>query len=140
MSFRKMFETDSQVEQEGIWLDYGDGKKIRVARAGGANERYRTALQRVFAQHKRKLQLDVLSIKQQNDLVLEVFADTVVLEWEGVTQDDLLGNGSDEPVGYSKGNAIALFTALPELYRDVQEQAQSAAAFKTHLDELTAKN
>ena len=45
------------------------------------------------------------------------------LGWEGV--EDREGN----PMGFSRENVVKLFTDLPELFLDVQQQSQKAALF-----------
>jgi hypothetical protein len=46
-----------------------------------------------------------------------------VLGWEGV--EDREGN----PMEFSRDNVVRLFTDLPELFLDVQQQSQKAALF-----------
>ena len=122
------FETNKDLENSGIELDYGKNSKgepirIRVARAGGANKRFAKVLDRLLRPHKRQLANDQLSDDVAKDVMIQAYADAVVLGWEGV--EDREGN----PMGFSRENVVKLFTDLPELFLDVQQQSQKAALF-----------
>jgi hypothetical protein len=67
-------------------------------------------------------------------LLREVYAETVVLDWENVEDAD--GN----PMPFNAANAVKLFTDLPDLFRDIQEQSQRSALFRAELLEREAGN
>ena len=134
MSLYSKFLMSEDAEQKGIELDYGEGTIIRVARAGGSNKRYQKALERVSRKYKRQLQLDILSTAESNAIMKEVFAETVVLSWEGVT--DLEGKA----IPFSKAACLKLFDDLPDLFNDVQEQASNQAIFREDIREADAGN
>lgn len=139
MSLYKQFSTDAKVEREGVVLQYGFNSKqnpigIRVARAGGANAAYTKRLQSKLNPHRRQLQTETIDKKLLERLLLEVFCETVVLGWENVETE----NGEDLPFSYE--NALTLFTDLPELFTDVQEQATKLALFKSEVREVDSGN
>lgn len=122
------FETNKDLENGGIELDYGKNSKgapirIRIARAGGANKRFAKVLDRLLRPYKRQLANDQLSDDVAKDVMIQAYADAVVLGWEGV--EDREGN----PMSFSRENVVKLFTDLPELFLDVQQQSQKAALF-----------
>ena len=142
MSLFKQFKTDSKVEKEGILLDYGPNKDlpanadgshpvimIRIARAGGANDAYNKRIEALSKKHRRKIQNDALEIAELREMTMHAVADTVILGWENVTDED--GN----PMPFSRDNALKLFKQLPDLFNDVQEQAAKAALFRAHVRE-----
>ncbi len=133
-SIYRKFKTDSTVETEGVVLDYGDGVRIRVARAGGANKAYLKAIERLSRKYRRQIQLDVLDEETARRLLREIYAETVVLGWEGVTDE------AGEPMPFTRENCVKLLTDLPDLFADVQAQAANAALFKAEIDEADAKN
>lgn len=118
----ELFGTDGDKEKAGIDLDYGDFK-IRVARAGGSNRRYFKVLEQKSKPIRRALATGAADPKQVSAIMREVFAETVVLGWEGVTDRE----GNELP--FSKENAVKLFKDLPDLFADVQVQASSYAQF-----------
>lgn len=122
------FETNKDLESSGIELDYGKNSKgapirIKIARAGGANKRFAKVLDRLLRPYKRQLANDQLSDDVAKEVMIQAYADSVVLGWEGV--EDREGN----PMEFSRDNVVRLFNDLPELFLDVQQQSQKAALF-----------
>lgn len=142
MSLFRQFKTDTQIEKEGIDLDYGPNKDlpadengnhpsiiIRIARAGGANEAFNKRIEALSKKHRRKIQNDIMEASELREMTMQAVADTVVLGWQNVT--DAAGN----PLPFSRDNVLKLFKELPDLFNDVQEQAAKAALFRVHLRE-----
>ncbi len=139
MSFYKQFETDRVVEKTGIVLDYGVNSKkqpfqIRIARAGGANERYSKLLELRTKPYRRQIQNETLDNAVAEKITKEVYAQTVVLGWNGVEDRD----GNDMP--FTQENCVKLFTDLPDLWSDVQSQSTRASLFRAEILEADAKN
>lgn len=139
MSLYKAFETNPELEKQGIVLEYGDNSKgkpigIRIARAGGSNSAYNKRLEVLVKPYRRQIQTETIDNKVLEKLVLQAFAETVVLGWENVEDRD--GNDMEHNVE----NVIKLFTDLPDLFKDVQEQASKAVLFREDILELESKN
>lgn len=139
MSLFSQFETDPELEKTGIILHYGLNSKgqpigIRVARAGGANEQFNKRVEALFKPHRRQVQSNSMDRKLLVSLMKQAYAETVVLGWENV--EDKSGN----PMTFSKQACLDLFEQLPDLYADVQEQAQMIMLFRQELREEDAKN
>lgn len=134
MSLYKMFQTNVKAESEGVTLDYGEGVKIRIARAGGGNKAYLRAVEAFARKHRRQIQLDALSEELGRKILQEIVATTIILGWEGVTDRE------GKPMAFTKDNALKLFADLPDLFTDVYQQAQNAALFREHIMEEDAKN
>lgn len=134
MSPYEMFKTDKKLEQDGIVLDYGSFK-ITIARAGGSNRRFEQLLEARAKPLRRAMAIETPGLKRRVEpLLREVFAETVVLGWENVR--DAQGN----VMPFSKENCVKLFTDLPDLFADVQEQAAKMSHFRTESLEDEAKN
>lgn len=134
MGIYKKFETDESLETEGITLDYGDGEKILIARAGGANRACVKAFERIHRKHRRQIQLDTMPDELGARLLREVYADTVVLGWENVKDRE----GALLP--FNRENCLRVLEDLPDLFRDIREAAENAALFKVESREIDAKN
>ena len=123
MSIYKRFKTDADLEaKSGIELDYGDGVKIRVLRAGGSNLAFQKALREALIKHGRRL--SAMSDDESVRGMAEIYADTVIVGWEGISDEN------DEPLPFSKANVVKVLTELPELFRDIQSAAQSVDLFR----------
>lgn len=133
MSAYKDFRTNKGMEKDGIWLDYGD-YKILIARAGGANKAFDRCLENKAKPYRRALQNGVLSTDRQEELMLDVYVETVILGWEGVTNDQ------DQPLEFNKENLRMVLKDLPDLWRDILLQAQQAALFREDIKEAEAGN
>ena len=139
MSLYTQFETDREIEKTGIVLDYGFNSKkqpiqIRIARAGGANERYSKLLELRTKPYRRQIQNETLENAVAEKITKEVYAQTVVLGWTGVEDR----NGNEMP--FTQENCVKLFTDLPDLWSDVQSQSTRASLFRAEILEADAKN
>ncbi|HOK44370.1 MAG TPA: hypothetical protein PLK67_00460 [Bryobacteraceae bacterium] len=128
-----VFQTDKTLEKEGIILDYGDFK-IKIARAGGANVAFQKALASKIRPYKRQIDAGTIPDDVAEKLLLDVYAESVVLGWEGVTDE------KGKPLPFSKENVVKLFSDLPDLFRDVQNQAAAISNFRAEVTEDTIKN
>lgn len=139
MSLYQSFKTDENIEKNGIMLEYGttDGGapiRIRIARAGGANLKFARLLEQKTKPYRRQLQMETMDQNVQVAVLREVFAESVVLGWENVEDE----NG--KPLPFSKENCIKLFTDLPDLFADVREQANKSVLFRADIREIAVKN
>lgn len=139
MSLYTQFKTDDSLEKTGILVEYGmtaDGKPIciRIARAGGANKAYEKRMEAEVKPYRRMIQNETIEKALIDRILMKVFAETVVLGWENVQDTD----GND--ITFSAENCIKLFNDLPDLFKDIQEQAQRAALFRADIREADAGN
>lgn len=141
MSIYKTFQTRPDLERDGIWLDYGflegDSEKpirIKVARAGGGNQRFAQVLEAKTKPHRRSIQTETIDRKLSEQIVLETYAEAVLLDWMNVSDKD--GN----PLPFNKENAVLILTDLPDLFADIREQTQKVALFRETILETDAGN
>lgn len=132
-NIQKLFKTNAECETKGIWLDYGDFR-IRIARAGGANKAFAKCLEKKSRPLRRLIQADMLENEQAEKLMGEVYAESVVLGWEGVTDD------KNKAIPFSKDACLELFKEMPDLLRDIMDQAGKMALFREDIREAAAKN
>ena len=118
-----MFETDSNLEKDGIWIDYGPFA-FKIARAGGSNEKYKRMLQARMKPYRRQIQNETMSEEKAQTILLETFVDAVLLDWRDVA--DREGNVMD----FNRENALQLFSDLKDLLADLQTQAQKISNFR----------
>jgi hypothetical protein len=128
-----MFKADSKMETEGVILDYGSFN-IKIARAGGANTAFAKTMERLMKPYRTAIRNEVLDSDLAQKILIEAYADAVVLDWQGVT------DASGKKLDYSKNNVVKVLTDLPDLFRDIQEQANKLVLFRKETLEAAAKN
>ncbi len=142
-----MFQTDQKAEKEvGVVLDYGDFR-VRVARAGGANKKFGKLFTARLKPYKRMIDSDNLPEEIATKIMVETYADAVILDWEskvkgeGDTEKFVSGiQGKDGGLmPYSREAVIQILTDLPDLFRDIQTQANQLSLFRAAETEDTAK-
>ena len=119
------FATDNVKEQKGIRRDYGDFW-ILMARAGVANKKYEKSLERISAPHRRAIEIGKLPTHIYTELLIQVYADAVIKDWGGEGAVDQEGN----VLACTKENVIKVFTAAPDLFSVVVQDAQNYELFK----------
>lgn len=147
MSLRKTFKTDKTAEVEGVWLEVavndhnGRPTRIKISRMSSSNKRYTKELNKVTKPHQSAIQNDALDNDLARKMLQEVFADTVILDWENLPKSELTGNPEDtEDLEFNRDNVLALFNEMPDLYDDWEGRAQKSAAFREAEREVAAKN
>ncbi len=132
MGMYDIFETDEDLETTGIWLDYGDFR-LKVASAGQGNKKYVRYAEKALKPIRRAMQAGAVSNERSLAIMSDIFAKTIVLDWQ-VKVDDAWKSGIEGRDGdilpFNYDNVIATFSALPNLFMDIQEQAQSIANFR----------
>lgn len=139
MSLRKRFKTDRKSETEGIWLDYGDGQRILIARANRANRAFQAESQKFFRKYRQQFKHGVIPDEVQEKIAYEAYAKTIVLAWEGIRAEDI-GEKGQEEVPFTFDNCVKLFRNLPDFFDDLQTQAQEKENFLEEVREEDAKN
>ena len=128
-----LFSTDKSMEREGIYIDYGSFR-VKIARAGGDNKEYAKSLERKTRPYRRAIQMDSMDNDVAMTIMREVFANTVVLNWEVKQEDDEWLQGIEGPEGdllpFSTDQVLDTFEKLPDLFMDIQQQANHISLFR----------
>lgn len=133
-SIYDLFSTDRASETEGVWIDYGEFGRFKLARAGGSNKAYIAALQKMFKEHRHQIDTDTMSDDVAEKKTREIFCKHVLLSWEGVK------GKTGRNLAHSHDAAVQLMTDLPDLYSDLRAQAQKISNFRAEAMEADAKN
>lgn len=133
-SIYDLFETDAKTENEGFIFDVTPEISFTLARAGGSNTRYQKIIEAKTRPHRREIDENRFPIDQANKIVIEAFAETVVLGWKGITDK------KGKKVPFTPANAVTLFTQLPDLFSDVREAAVARANFSAQEVKADAGN
>lgn len=123
-SIYDLFERDENMETKGIWQNFGIYGKFLIARAGGSNSRFSSMLSKVMEPYQRQIQKNMLEESVANELLIKVFAKTVILGWEGVTGKD------GKALKYSYDACVKLLNDLPDFFLDMREEAMRISNFR----------
>ncbi len=127
MSIYALYETDATKEIEGFWHKVNKKISVKMARAGGANLGFTKAMELKTRDHRKRggaFEGDKVDVELANELMKEAFAETIILDWKGIT------NKEGKKVAYSPAAAIKLLQDLPDLFIELREAAGSAANFR----------
>ncbi|MDF1685362.1 MAG: hypothetical protein P1U50_01120 [Parvibaculaceae bacterium] len=130
----KRFKMDDNLEAgEGVRVEYEEGKVITMRRAGGSNTAYNQVLAERCKPHLTALRNGTLSAEDDNLLMAQVYADTVIVGWDGITSDG-------KAVPFTKENVVALLLAMPDLFTAIKRDASLALMFEAAAKDAIVKN
>ena len=151
MGLSGQFATDVSLETNGITIDYGTDR-VKIARAGGANKKYEKLLEAKTKHLRRAIVVGAVGNDQSMAILREVFAETIVLGWEvnkgteaepkwekGIEPKDA-GETGEKLLSCNSSNYKKVFIHLPDLFLDIQQQAQAGALFRLEVNEAQAGN
>lgn len=144
----KTFETDRDLEREGIFVNFGS-VKFCLARAGGRNKAFKDVFTAKAKRHRIELDNETLSDEVADRIMAEAYAEAVVLGWWTRKEDEkgepVLKNGEEQwddhivnkegkKVKYSIEECVKLLLDLPDLFSTLQSYAQKSANFRKELE------
>jgi len=109
---------------DGVPLDLGGGRSIRVRRAGGHNRLWSSELARALAAHRDEIAGGALSPELAIELDREVIARACVASWAGFVDDQ------GGPVACDVDAVLELFEAAPDVYERVRSLALDGEAYR----------
>jgi hypothetical protein len=146
----KLFGTKPDLEVAGIVIKYGDEAWFKIARSGGGNKRYLTQMTERLKPYRRQIQTETMDEKLADRIVMEVFVDTVLLDWGSYAPErDAAGEAVIQPwiegpdgahLPFNRENALKVLTDLPELFRELRAESERLANFVAVTKEEDAKN
>lgn len=128
MGISNKFRASSEKTIEGVWVDLGDGLKVRVAHM--KNPRYQEALERLLKPHRVAMKTNTLPDDVVEAAVVEAMAEAILLDWQG------------DEVAYSKAAAVS-YLGNPETreFRDViAALAKDFELFRAEYEAAAEKN
>jgi hypothetical protein len=123
-------KVDPQRSNEGVWFDWTQGVRLLIARIGNAS--FDSRLRELMDGEKAAGNEDI----SRENLTMMAVAETVLLGWEGIEDDD------GEPLEWSVETSYALLSdeALADLYKFVIIKASEVAHYRFKADKDAAKN
>ena len=115
------FKTNAAKEQNGVWVDIGEGAKLLVARVN--NSHYRSVLLRRSKPVAAQMRTGTLPEDKARAILEQCYADAILLDWEGLEDDD--GNALE----YSKEQALELLR-MKDFFEMVENFAMNAELYR----------
>lgn len=121
--FSERYATDTKIEEDGQWVDFGEGVKVKVRRLNSKFSRdVRRKLEKPYtAMYKGRDMPDSL----QEELMIKQLAQGIVVDWEGVEDPD-----TDKPLPFSSDNAMKVFVAYKDFRDDIVTASMERATFQ----------
>lgn len=144
MGMYDVFETDENLETSGIWVDYGDFR-IKIASAGQGNKKYIRYAEKALKPIRKAMQAGAVSNERSNTIMADIYAKTIILGWE-TSVDGKMVNGIEprekgaDLLPVNENTIQETFLNLPNLFIDIQEQANSMSNFRKEELEEEAGN
>lgn len=143
MGLYDRFKTNKDLEKTGVIVELGVCR-IRLARAGGANQAYQRALAAKTKPHRRAIQSGNMDNDVLQDILAQVYAQHIVLGWE--TKDDMgewhdgIENANGDIVEVNYENVYQVLTDLPDLFTEITEYATTGELYNATMLEGAVKN
>jgi hypothetical protein len=131
MDIKKLFGTDRKAEEAGVWVDIGDGARVKIAR--DTSTRYRERLREVLRPYRGSIAAGAMSDEQSHRLLAKAAAGTMLMDWEGIEMDG-------KPVPFSVDAAEQIMADMPDFYRAIEGFSKEAALFRDQREAAEQKN
>ena len=146
MGLRDKHMTAQVAVDEGVWVDFpqdpnkdGSIPGFKLTYAGKANKKYTIAMRdwtKTLTNSRGVVDFDSLSEEEAEKYLLNIFADTILLEWRNFQPDE------DKNMLFTRENVIKVFGSLDwnSLYTLLNEKSKEIALFKAEKRKAEAKN
>lgn len=134
MASIESIKTDVSKEVEGVWVNYGSGIKLLIARA--RNSKYQDVLRELIDPLKKGIREDSVKITDLEDVLLRVRARTILLGWKNIEAAD----GSEIVYSHEAAEKFFKDPELRDFYIFVVTVSESADRYKKELVEAAEKN
>lgn len=126
------FATDLDLEENGVWVDFGDGASCKIARIG--NTAYKAEMRERLKPWRNKTARRNIPEDDWKSLNCEVESKTILLDWKGWEDD----KGKNIP--YSQKHAYDMLYGLKDFRAQVLLVAEEQASFAMLADEETGND
>ena len=120
MDLKRHFSTDRELEEQGVWVDIGEGAMIKVARV--SNSRARAAYDSIRS-IADKVVKKYISVQDDQAKLIAVVASTILLDWKGMEWEG-------ENLPYNVQNATKVLTECQSFLELVIELASESETFR----------
>lgn len=131
--FTDRYTTNKEAEEEGVWVDLGDGIEIKVRRVKSATSRKMLRQLQAPYEHMRRTGR-ALPESVELEITRKWAAHGLLVDWKGVT--DKRGKA----LAFTPENALKALEQFEDFADDVAYFAREVETFRAKALEETAKN
>ena len=131
LDLKKEFGTDKQKELEGTWEEVGGGARILIARVGNPN--FAKAFRQLPRSVRRLLDMGSLPESQGEDLLADLMANSIILNWDGFSDEG-------KALPYNKANVKKMLIKYPDFREFIWQLASDRQLFQEEEEEQASKN
>jgi len=141
----EMYNTEKDLEKDGIWFEPNPNFRIKIARAGGANKKYQAMIDKLAKPHRRAIAAEAIDPEVLNEILKEAFVKTVVRGWQVKVNGEFVDGIADPKdvnniLPYNVENVAMVFREFNDLFLDVKNMAETSVAFRKLEQEEELKN
>lgn len=146
MSLTQTFKTDPKKEADGIKIEYppnedGSIPSFIIRRTARSNKEYGKALERNMRPFQAQVRTKSLKEEKAGELLMISFVEGALVSWANIPLSDVTGVKTDTGFAeHNLENAKKLFTNIPDMLDDLQNQASDISLFRSDDQEENAKN
>lgn len=123
-SFLERYKTDKNLEESGVWVDYGDGIEVQIRRLNSAKSREtRRRLEKPYTKGFRGQDMPE---SLQEELLNKQVAEAIVVDWKGVPDPD--NEGKELPC--TPENVLKMVQRFPDFRDDIMAASMERATFQ----------
>ena len=124
------YQLGKKVTDEGVWKEYS-GAELKIARAGSVE--FMRAKEKLERPYRKKIEKGALSIDVSRELNLKALAQTILVDWKGVEDED------GKAVPYSEEIGIQAMSDDPDMLEFVMDVALDNENFSIAREKTLAK-
>jgi len=122
---------DPTLEAEGVWVDYREGSRVKIARLG--NAAFQKAHESKQRPYRKLIRDGRLPAQVSNRVLCEALAETVLLDWDGF-------NKKGKTLKYSAEAATKLLIERMDFRDEIALLATEEETFRQKIDGDSEKN
>lgn len=129
-NFVNRYQTDKTLEENGQWVNLGDGIEVKIARLNSErSQAVRRRLEKPYSKMRGEIPTQI-----QEEILTKQVAEAVLLDWKGVELE------SGKPLEPTLENKIKILTEFKDFRQDVVFVSMEAETFKNASVEEATKN
>ncbi len=131
-----VFETDPDLEKNGVWLDFEGGFRLKCRPAGEDNPDFVRVYNELIDPVREAINLGILPDQDEVErrFLIRAYSETVILDADGNFVDRKGKAIPKTPKGYAK-----LLNDLPRLFRVLRRQTLAIATYRVEHDKTVGK-